>query len=52
MSMLLLTSLLLKMAWESKKPLLKVIEAKADFDVLRLRRISCMMSSLLKYQKF
>ena len=45
MSMLLLTSLLLKMAWESKKLLLKVIDAKADLDVLRLRRISCMKCS-------
>ncbi len=47
MSMLLFTSLLLKMAWESKKPLLNVIEANADFELFRLRRISCMGKQII-----
>lgn len=52
MRMLLLTSRLLNMAWESKKLLLKVMEAKADLDVFRLLRISCNVPQIRQYSLF
>lgn len=44
MSTLLLTTLLSKIACESKKLLLKAMDANADLEVFRLRRMSCTLN--------